>query len=174
MGSRGLTGCLAGSRQVHLSAPVQARQTRVHNLDPAKIIENEKQGIFRTLDIGIPKPFRKWEERGPRRSVQAAPARLKTLSSHFSSLMFPLKMQGDGDEAGPRLGLSLARNTDLSSCNSSAASSTRVCSVEVSNHAWKVCQRRAHESTQLSALDSARHQKALQRNQKVLHGMAKR
>jgi len=68
------------ARQIHLSAKNEFRQNRRENIDPAKLVENEKRGIFRVLDIGKPKPFKfgrkDWEDR---RYKMAAPPREKTM-----------------------------------------------------------------------------------------------
>ena len=47
------------SRQLHLSAINEFRQnTRGEKPDVAKLVENEKRGVFRVLDIGKPKPVK--------------------------------------------------------------------------------------------------------------------
>ena len=63
-------------RQIHLSASNEFRHNMRDRIDPAKMVENEKRGIFRVLDIGKPKPKkfgrRVWEDR---RYKIAAPPR---------------------------------------------------------------------------------------------------
>ena len=45
------------TRQIHLSAQNETRWQNVKDrIDPARMVENEKRGIFRVLDIGKPKP----------------------------------------------------------------------------------------------------------------------
>jgi len=67
-------------RQIHLSANNEFRQNMRDRIDPAKMVENEKRGIFRVLDIGKPKPKkfgpRVWEDR---RYKIAAPPRERLM-----------------------------------------------------------------------------------------------
>ena len=46
------------TRQVHLSAVCEFRQSTRERDDLQKTLENEKRGIFRVLDIGKPKPMK--------------------------------------------------------------------------------------------------------------------
>ena len=46
------------SRQLHLSAINEFRKISREKPDVAKLIENEKRGVFRVLDIGKPKPVK--------------------------------------------------------------------------------------------------------------------
>ena len=58
-------------------------QGKMERSEIVKMVENEKRGIFRTLDIGLPRPFRERKKRDDRIIVKAAPRYVIHLSCNI-------------------------------------------------------------------------------------------